>query len=379
MALRLLAGLAIMGAACPLAAAPEVAHKDTMLVYIGTQADAIWLARLDRRQGRLSIVGQAAPVARPTWLTVDADSHWLFSVSETGTDGFEQGGVVSYAINPADGALTRLSRVTSGGSGPTYLAYAKRQKTLLVGNFWGGEVTSFPVRGDGRLWPYASLMRDTGKGAVPKQSMPHAHATVLDPTGHFVLVPDMGVDRVFIYRLAPKTHQLQASQPAFATTPPGTGPRHGVFSRDGRFFYLLTELSAEMRSYRWDAKRGRLTAMQALPLDPAGTPVSQKSAAEIALGKDGRFLYASNRIRSTIVTYALNQRTGLARQIGEVPTGGSRPRSFAIDPSGQWMIVGNQESQTISLFRIDQVSGALQRTGEPVPLPTKPVAFAFYP
>jgi 6-phosphogluconolactonase len=250
--------------------------------------------------------------------------------------------------------------------------------TVFVANFGGGQVAAAPVQAGGRLLPPSSVQTDTGRGPNPKQNMPHAHGATLDPGGHFVLTPDMGADRIFVYRYDAAAKTLSPGDPPFLQTPPGTGPRHLVFSPDGRFVFAVIELSAEVRAFRWDAKAGRLEPIQTVSLDKpgfTGTP----SAAEVVVSHDGRFLYASNRAENSLLVFAIDGGTGRLTQVQDIPSGGDTPRSLGLDPSGRWMLTANENSNTLTVFAIDPRTGALSPAGPPVPVPQKPVAFAFYP
>lgn len=346
-------------------------------VYIGTQDQAILSARLDTNTGAISGIAPAAVIERPTWLTVDPSGPYLYSVSETGNDGKSQGGVYSFAINRRTGGLTQVGKTVSGGGGATFLSYDPRVRTIFVANFGGGQVASIAVAPDGSLSAPASTQTDTGAGASAKQNMPHAHAATLDPGGHFVLTPDMGADRLFIRRFDPRTRALSPASQPYVATPPATGPRHLVFSRDGQYLFLLTELSAEIKTYRWNQTSGRLTLLHSTPIDPPDF-TGARSAAEIRISSDGRFLYVSNRTKSSISVYAVHP-GGAVAKVQEISSGGDTPRSFAIDPAGKWLIVGNQLSHTLTMFRINRFSGRLTPVGQPVPVDVKPVAFAFYP
>jgi 6-phosphogluconolactonase len=374
---RFLAGsvsLAILLGGGDAAAQPLGADTE---VYIGSYGEAILGARLDSRTGRLTLQGPLVPVVDPTWLAVDPDRPILYSVSETGNDGKNQGGVLSLKIAPDTGALTAINKVPSGGGGATYLSYDRRVHSVFVGNFGGGQVAAIPVNQDGSLAPASSVVTDQGRGPDPKQDMPHAHGAVLDPGGHFVLVPDMGADRIFVYRYDAATGKLAPHDPAFEATPPGTGPRHLIFSPDGRFVYAVIELSGEVRSFRWDGRAGRLEPLQTVALDPPDFK-GVRSAAELRMAPDGRFLYAASRARDALLVYAVDRLNGKLTLKQDTPCGGKTPRSFAIDPSGHWLIVAHENSGSIGLFKIDPASGMLTGFGAPVKVPFKPVAFAFY-
>jgi 6-phosphogluconolactonase len=310
-------------------------------------------------------------------LTLDPADRVLFAVSEIGNYDTLHGLAVSFAIDPGSGTLTELSRADSGGGGPTHLSYDHRARSLFVANFGSGAVAALPVARGGSLLAPVSVQRETGSGPHPKQKSAHAHAAILDPSGRWLLVPDMGADKLFVYRFDPATRRLSPAPVPSLFTGPGTGPRHMVFSRDGRFVFLVTEHAAEVRVLRWNARSGTLAPVQAMPLDPAG--FADQSAAEIALSRDGRFLYTSNRGRDRLQVFAVARAGGKLSPVQDIASGGDRPRSFGIDPGGRWMLVGNQDSQTIAVFEIDRRTGRLSPHGAPITVSEKPVAFAFFP
>jgi 6-phosphogluconolactonase len=321
----------------------------------------------------LSAATPAAAIDRPTWVDASQERGLLFAVSEIGNYDGRRGRVASYRIDANSGNLIPLSTVDSGGGGPTYLSHADGR--LFVANFGSGDVGAFPIADDGRIMPHAWVQRQTGSGPLAKQKSAHPHATLLDPSGRWLLVPDMGADRIFVYRFDKAGGLWPAPTPSLSTGP-GTGPRHAAFSRDGQFLYLVTEHTAEVRAFRWNATLGTLQPIQALSLDPPGT--ATRSAAEIVPSPDGRFLYVSNRIRDRIHVFSLDARTGLLRPVEDIHSGGERPRSFALDPSGRWLIVGNQDSQTITVYAVDAGTGRLSQRGPAVTVPEKPVSFAFF-
>ena len=188
----------------------------------------------------------------------------------------------------------------------------------------------------------------------------------------------IGLDRLFVYRFDRATHALlpdDAAHPRHLALPPASGPRHFAFSPNGRFVYLLGELSADIHVLQWNARSGTLAPVQTLSTDTpdfAGT----KSVAEVAVSKDGRFVYVSNRGGSMIVVYAADPRTGRLRFVERVPSGGENPWAFAFHPDGRWMIVANQRSDNLALFRVDPATGRLIDTGQKLAV-VKPVNISF--
>ncbi len=378
--LAALTGVITVDAQAQPAGAPAAATCAGTLVYVGSHGSGpgqgIFAACLDRATGALTGLGLAAEIERPTWLVRDPHRPILYTVSETGNDGKSQGGVYSLSIDPKTGKLTTISRTASGGGGATHLAYDARLGALFVANFGGGQVSSIPVQADGGLGAVSSVQTDYGSGPSRRQTGPHAHAVVVDPSGHFVLAPDLGADRVFVYRYDAATKQLSPAAEPFAALPPGSGPRHLVFSRDGRFAFLDTELSGDVYGFRWDAHAGRLTQISRRSIDPSDF-TGQKSAAEIVISADGRFLYVSDRGANSLIVYAVDAKTGALSEVQRIAGGGDVPWSFAIDPSGRWLIVANEASSTLAVFGVDRASGKLTATPSTLSAP-KPVSIAYF-
>jgi 6-phosphogluconolactonase len=377
--------LAAIGCAA-LAPAAQAAEE---LVYFGTHTPAacydaktpaadpalpgmqrgLFAARLDTRSGHLTPVGFTAPINCASWAVADPHRNRIYAVSEIGNDGSRSAEVFSLAVDRATGRLDILNHVDSGGSGATHLALDPDSSTLFVADYVSGRVASLPVLADGTLGAAASVLQDEGTGPNRgRQSEPHAHSVAVDPTHHFVLAADLGADKVYIFRLDAHGHRLTPSTPPFVTVTAGSGPRHMVFHPSGKFVFLDTELTAEVRAFRWDARTGGLESLQTISAD---SPDHQgpHSVAEIAVARDGRHLYVSNRRENTIVVYDVNPATGLLAFAQRIDCGGKTPWSFELDPSGHWLLVANEASSAASVFRVDPRSGQLSATDESLAVP----------
>lgn len=365
---RLLIGGALAAAVAALAIG-RPRRRGRALVYIGTQAtgaqEGIYAAWLDEPSGALTPIGWVAQVERPTWLHADRQRKRLFAVSEVGNDGSRDGAVLAYRYDPKTAALTWVERAGSGGGGATHLDLSADGGTLFVANFGGGNVGAFPVAADGRIGEVTALQSHEGSGPHRRQPGPRPHGVTLDPSGRFLLAPDMGADRLYVYDFDREAVGLSPAHLPFVALPAGSGPRLLLFGRGGRFAYLLTELSAELFVFRWTA--GALQLVQQLPL---GAPGEQAhSAAALALSADGRFLYASNRVADMVQVYAVSPQDGLLTEVQRVAAGGSKPWGFGIAPGGQWLLVANQAPGNVAAFRVDGRTGKLAAAGDPMPVP----------
>ena len=286
--------------------------------------------------------------------------------------------VHAFAVDRASGALKQLSRVGSGGGDATHMAIDSASMTLFTANHDTGEVAALPLLADGAVGPVVSSQKDVGTGPHPRQNRPQPHAVIVDPTHRYLINNDFGADRVFVRPFDGKTRTLGAFLPTSVTIPAGTGPRHVVFSPNGKFLYMNTEIGSTLTAYRWDAAKASLTEVQTLQLYPADYPAAGvKSSSELAVSADGRFVYVSLRGDSnSLVAYAADPATGKLKELQRIVSGGESPRSFAIDPSGRWMLVGNEVTNTLKVFSRDPKTGKLAATQEQIPLPA-PVSFTF--
>lgn len=350
------------------------------LVYVGSQGNQIRALRFDADSGKLAVIGPVGEGLRPTWVVAHPQLPVLYTTDDQPG---KEGAVVAFAIDRATGTLRKLNDAPTGGNGATYLWLDVPSSTLLAANFGGGSASSIALRADGSVGELVSTIKATGSGPHRRQTSPHAHSAAVDPSGRYALVPDLGADRVFIYALDRATRTLSSlpQQPAASdavrayVAPPGSGPRHLVFSADGRFVWLLNELSAEVTTLRWDAQPGQLTPVQTQATSSASLE-GTRSGAEIRLSPDGRFVYVEDRGERSLVAYRVNAATGELSFLQRIPTGGEVPWAMSIHPSGKWLLVAHQRSNSVNVFSIDKASGLLTNTGVSAEAPSA-VSLAF--
>lgn len=358
------------------AASTSLPAQASERVYIGTFTEhgskGIYMMEMDPSSGHLSEPELVAEAKSPAFLALHPNHHFLYSVNEV-----DKGSVSAFSIDEQSGKLTFLNQQPSAGRGPTHLVVDPEGKNVLTANYGSGSVAVLPIEADGKLAPPSSVDQHKGKGADPsRQEGPHAHCVNIDPSGHYAISCDLGLDKVFVYRFDPQAHAITPNDPPFAAVAPGSGPRHLSFSPDGHNLYVVDEMACTVTGFHYDATRGTLSEFQTistLPEDFHG----QKSTAEIAVHPSGKFLYASNRgDANSISIFTVNPEDGKLSASNRVSTEGRAPRDFAIDPSGKWLLAANQDTDNIVEFRIDQETGALQPTGVNIKTPT-PVCIIF--
>lgn len=348
-----------------------------LVVYVGTyttspnsHSEGIYVCRLDLSSGELRRVAVARGVVNPSFLTIDRRKQFLYAVNEVETFAGKAGGAVSsFSIDQKTGALKFLNQQPSAGSGPCHLTVDRAGKFVLVANYDGGSVAVLPVS-HGHLGAPVDMVQHLGSSVNPeRQKGPHAHGVVLDGNNRFVFVPDLGLDRIMIYRFDSGSGKLSANSEPAAKLKPGAGPRHFAFHHNGRWAYVINELDSTVTAFAYDSARGILKESQTISTIP-GDFSGQNSCAEIEVAPDGRFLYGSNRGHDSIVAFSIDQETGKLAFVEHVSSGGKTPRNFAIDPTGGFLLAANQNSDSVVSFRIDALSGKLSPTGHAVEIPT---------
>jgi 6-phosphogluconolactonase len=239
-----------------------------------------------------------------------------------------------------------------------------------------GSVCVLPIGEDGALGDATDVIQHHGSSVDPiRQNGPHAHAVTLDDSGCYAFIPDLGLDRVMIYRFDAERGKLEPHETPWVETAPGAGPRQLVMHPGSRYAYLINELDSTMTAFRYDRDNGTLQEIQTLSTLPEGFE-GVSTCAEVQIAPSGKFLYGSNRGHDSIVMYAIDQRDGRLTPIAHESTQGKTPRNFVVDPAGEFLVAANQDTNNLVTFRLDPASGKLSPTGYEVEAPT-PVCVKF--
>lgn len=309
---------------------------------------------------------ETGDVDNPTFLTVDPAARSIYATSEV--FGWKEGTVSAYRYD-ADGALTYLNKQATLGSISAHNSLTRDGRFLMVANYGmgkGGPDLSVAVFGreqDGSLTPALSGVAHAGSGPnKERQERPHAHCVLQLAGDGTVLVADLGLDRVYGYRIDEEGTLTRAGEAAA-----GAGPRHVALHPDGRTFYVFNELDSTVAAMRRQAD-GSFAALGVVPALPAG--VAGSHGADIHISPDGRFVYGSNRGHDSIAIFAIDPATGALTPRGHVSSGGRTPRNFAVTPSGRHLLVANQDSDSIVVLAREAGSGMLSDTGKRIEIGT---------
>src|SRR5712691_9631412 len=326
---------------------PERGHGDGLTVF-GRSASGSW-----------SQIQLVKDLENPSFLLIDRQGRFLYSVHSDGDQ------VTTYRIDPGTGRLTLVNHQPTGGKNGVHLSIDATGRFLIVANYDSGTVAVLPINQDGSLAALSDLATLTGTPGPDKtqQLSSHPHHCPFDPTQKFIVVPDKGLDRVFVFRIDAAGRKLVPNDPPSIATRAGSGPRHVGFHPDKPYAYVINELNSSLTTYHFDWSTGELKPLQVLPTIPSSF-TGNNTAAEIAVSRSGRFVYGSNRGHDSIAIFSIDPATGTLASIGWEPTTGTTPRYFGIHPSGRELYAANQTSDTVALFTINEMTGKLVATGE---------------
>ena len=335
-------------------------------MYIGSytsqgrgHGEGISVYRRDQASNAWALIQVVKDFADPSFLAIDRQGRCLYSAHGDGTQ------ATAYRIDSATGRLTVINQQPTGGRNGVHLAIDATNRCLALANYATGALVVLPINADGSLAAVADSAAMTGALGPHRtqQESSHPHHCPFDPSGRVIVVPDKGLDRVFVYRLDASSGTLTAGTPPSVDARAGAGPRHVDFHPTQPFAYVINELDSTITAYRFAPDKGVLAPMQVIPTLPS-TYTGNNTGAEIRVAPSGRFVYGSNRGHDSIAIFAVDRRTGMLNVVGWESTRGRTPRFFGLDPSGTALYAANQNSDTVVSFRVNETTGTLTPTGE---------------
>ena len=327
-------------------------------VYFGTGgrgSKGIYRAAFDPETGKLKPAELAAEIKGPGFLSWHPDGRKIYAVAQVETGP----GVAGFHVKD-DGSLQQFTSSPIGDGGGTHVAVHPSGKFLLTAQYGGGSTALIPIDESGMLGKSVVMEHKGGSRVVGnRQDSPHPHWCGFSPDGKFSFTPDLGTDKIHIYKVDKAKPAI--ARHALASSVPGGGPRHMRFSADGKFIYLLNELSLSVTTFSYNAEKGRAKRLTTTPAlsDEVKARETFNSAAEILIHPNGRFVWSSNRGNDSITCYRANPETGSLSVTEVEPIRGAWPRNINIDPSARWILAAGAHSDTVSVFKIDQETGEL--------------------
>jgi len=359
---------------------PKGTEAQSINVWIGTSKSAlsrgIYHCQLNTNGSKLSEPTLVAEMEGPGFLAKHPTKSVLYAVG--GLNNVQV--VAAFAIegSPEKPVLRLLNSVPIDDGGAAHVSLDKTGKTLFTAQYGGGSVAVFSVQPDGMLRERTQLIDHQGgaKVVADRQDASHAHWTGVSPDNRFVFVPDLGLDQVVIYKLDAALGKIEAH--GSGSTPPGSGPRHMKFHPNGRWIYVLNELSLTVTVFEYDAKLGTMTPRQTIETVPTAELDREKakSCSEIRVHPNGKFVYAANRGHDTITVFAVDQAKGELKLVQRENPRCATPRNFNLTPDAKWLLAAGQLSNTLGLFSVDSETGRITFQQQSVFVPS-PICVLF--
>ena len=336
---------------------------ESLNVWLGTgrspQSRGIYHCKLDTSNGKLSEPKLVAEMEGPGFLAKHPKLPVLYAVG-----GIKNEQVVAAFTIDDDGkspSLSLLNALPIGDGGAAHVAVDASGKMLLTAQYGGGSVASFALGNDGSIASRTKLIKHDGGSKIVfnRQDASHAHWAGFSPDNKFAFVPDLGLDRVVIYQLDPKNSTIVRH--GEGVTPPGSGPRHMKFHPNGRWIYVLNELSLTITQFEYDATGGTMKPVQTWETVPAEDLAREKakSASEIRIHPSGKYVYSANRGHDSISVFDVDSQSGNLKRVQIENARAITPRNFNVSPSGEWLLVAGQASHTLAAFSIERDTGRI--------------------
>lgn len=332
--------------------------KDNQVdVLIGTHTDegseGIYTLKVDQEKGTWKLV-TVSKSANPSYFAQLPGTSTIFVSNQNKTP---EDAVERYSYDPATGAMTAHEAQLTATIGPCYVS--TNGKLVLAANYAGGSLDVFKLDSEGKLLPCSQVFKGTASGPVkPNQEVPHVHCAVFTPDGKYALATDFSADRIMHFKVGEEGLEPLASHP-YTEVKPGSGPRHILFSNDGKMVYVISELSGEVTVFSYHD--GILETKQVIMADEQ---VGAAGSADIHMSPDGKFLYTSHRLQGEgISVFKVDRKSGLLTRIGFQPSE-EHPRHFNMTPNGKYILCACRNGNAVQIFKRNPRTGLLTDTGE---------------
>jgi 6-phosphogluconolactonase (cycloisomerase 2 family) len=298
----------------------------------------------------------------------NTDQSFLYAASE---DMDSKALVNAYQKNK-QGKFELVNAASSLGSAPCYVAFRNKSKTVYSANYVGGSMSVFKTA-QGKLLPASQLIQYKGASIHPeRQQGAHAHMIAIAPDESYLLVTDLGSDKIYQHTILEDGLVNENYIPIAIT--PGNGPRHIIFNPKGNRAYLINELSGMVDVF--EVQNKKFTKIQTIASDTT-TLSKTKGSADIHLAPDGKWLISSNRITSNDLAIFKVDAKGLLTPAGH-QTVATKPRNFTFDPSGNFIYVASQDDNKVQIFSFNNSTGKMTNTNNDIKV-MSPVCLKFIP
>lgn len=352
----------------------EANHELTMLVgtYTSGSSKGVYSFRFNEETGTTTPLS-FVETSNPSYLTLSADGKFVYTVDESEDT---PSAANAFAFDKEKGTFRALGSQKTEGKAPCYII--TNGQYVVTANYNGGSISVFPINEkDGSLLPASQVIPFTGTSVdKERQNQPHLHCVHITPDGRYLFANDLGTDQIHKFILNPNANAenkeafLQEGTPTAYKVKEGSGPRHLTFAPNGNYAYLINEISGTVIAFQYHD--GELKEIQTIAADTVGA----KGSGDIHISPDGKFLYASNRLKADgVAIFSIDPENGMLTKVGYQLTG-IHPRNFIITPNGKFLLVACRDSNVIQVYERDSKTGLLRDVQKDIKV-DKPVCVKF--
>lgn len=371
-----MAALALSLSACTTTPSASVTEDTGLRLLVGSynpaDTTAIQVYSFDEESGDFNLLQEISGIDNPSFLCANSEGNTIYAVSEF--DDPEPTALHAFHFNKADGSMEMFSSQANNAGAPCNIIVSPLGDYVACANYWGGSMTLFPLTEDGQLSEPTTVQYE-GQGPHANQTQPHVHAINFTPDNKYLLANDLGLDCIHVYPLNVRekgdTIPLIDQQNGYdVKVDAGAGPRHLCWTPDGKFAYAIAELSGQLFTFSYQNEK--LELVNSIVADT----IQGGGSADIHITNDGKFLYASHRLKGDgISIYRVNAENGDLQRVGYQTTG-IHPRNFALTPNNKFLLVACRDTNEIQIFARDAETGLLTDTGKKITF-NKPVFVKF--
>lgn len=336
-------------------------NKIPLTIIVGTYTDSpeqgISIYHFDEKTADATLIS-TTPMVNPSYLSLSADNKYLYAVSELDS---ADASVSSFHFDTNSGTLKLINSKPTYGASPCYIN--NDDTRIYVANYGGGSLCYYEKDSQKGL---GELIDVINFNDVPNDTIhpAHAHCVYFSPDSTQVFINNLGKDSIHCFERT-EDGKLTPSKQSTVPLTAGYGPRHSIFSPNKKQMYLINELSGMLDVFNYKDKT--LTHLQSIACDSVGG----HGSADIHISNDGRFVYASNRLKADGISIYSIQQDGKLVKIAYQKTG-IHPRNFALTPNNNYLLVACRDDNQIEIYRRNNKTGLLSDTNKRIKL-NKPV------
>ncbi len=346
--------------------------NDLLLIgsYAPSDVEGVALYQLNQETAEVKRISGLKGILNPSYLMPRAEKGVVYVVGEG--DAVNNSTVHTVALDPKSGKMELLDSFDTKGASPCHVRISPEGKHIITANYTSGSLSVFSLDEKGHIANREQVLQFPGKGInKARQERAHLHFSFFSPDGKYMLADDLGTDKVYAFPVNAKKSLVDMNKRIENKVTPGSGPRHFCFHPNGKWGYLINELSGAVMFFHYN--EGKLEMIQSIQADKTGA----EGSADIHLSPDGRFLYSSNRLQNDgIAIFAVSQTDGKLTKVAYQLTG-RHPRNFMITKNGKYMFVACRDENEVQIFTRNQENGKLTDTGRRIKM-AKPVCVRIY-